>query len=877
MNKENIVDTEDEISLLELWSIFKNRFIYFIVTLLIVLAGAFAYLQYTIPKFSSVVTVLVDPIESSSSLDDMLLSGVSSGTSKIQTEVQLITSKRNIQNALESLDLTSYKNSNGESYDTFYKLSGESDSISVNSVQDTNLVTITITDENPKFAADLANALSSSYDNLLTGIAKTSKTTQREFLEEQIPLNETQLQAAADKLSDYKEKSGILQLTEKSSTLVSQIAYFDVKEEPLKLNKINKLDLLSKYAKELASYSIELPTTSELTYSEAFKELKNSYSSANTELLMYNLAYAGELSGTTANSDDLTITSTLVNTKNSMSNKMLDEINKNLFKYSNGDGYVDKILAEYGKATLDVIKDDIELYALEERSKVYNDELDKLPLIERQVTDLERNVTVLQQVGLDLRSMLEQVKLTEAAVSGNVTVIDYAEIPIRPVSPNKLLIMAVAFLLGCALGFFMCIVANLRDNTLNTRDDVKNTVGDSIPLLGWVPLVEKDKSKANKDGAAKSKEFSSITVYSDPTSQRSEKYMSITSNIIYGKTLLNNQIMSITSCDMSSGKTSTISNIAMCLAQMGSRVILVDGDFRMPSILSAFGYSQPDKGCVEVVLGKSKLEDIIVQPIPEVSNLHVLPVGTKPQVPSSILAHPRFSEMLDLLRLHYDYILIDAPPLDYAAEVLSIGKMSDTVLINVRSGITPKDALKELLTDLSAIREKINGVILNGFVPSKNDRGGSANGKYGYGYGYDTYQKNSGEKRKKIVSESKAKREQVKIYKMNINDRMHRDAHFNKLKKYPMVAHNLNFGNYAERFKHEAFKNTNFFDDNEAEDAKRILQKTLEEVESKNDLIEDEINEDFNIDEPSEEKSENSYTSIIESLKNDSDASGKGK
>lgn len=271
MNTENIVNNEDEISLLELWNIFKNRFVYFIVTLIIVIGVAFVYLQQTIPKYSSSVTVLVDPIESSSSLDDMLLSGVSSSSSKIQTEVELITSKRNIKNALASLDLTSYFNSYGESYDTFYKLASKSDSISVTSVQDTNLVTILITDENPKFAADLANALSSSYDDLLTGIARTSKTTQREFLEKQIPLNEAELQVAADKLSDYKEKSGILQLTEKSSTLVAQIAYFDVKKEPLKLNKINNYEILKNFDDELATYSIVLPSVNSLTVGDIFR------------------------------------------------------------------------------------------------------------------------------------------------------------------------------------------------------------------------------------------------------------------------------------------------------------------------------------------------------------------------------------------------------------------------------------------------------------------------------------------------------------------------------------------------------------------------------------------------------------------------------
>ncbi len=700
---------------------------------------------------------------------------------------------------------------------------------------------------------------------MLTGISKTSKTTQRVFLEKQIPLNESELQLAADKLSDYKEKSGILQLTEKSSTLVTQIAYFDVKEEPLKLNKISNNEILDKFRNELAGYSIVLPSVFSLTVGDTFKELKKSYSSANTELLMYNLAYAGELVGVKSNSDDLTKTSILSNIKKSTSNKMLDEINKNLFKYSNGDAYVNEILSEYGKATLEIVKDDIELLSLGERAQVYNDELDKLPLIERRVTDLERNVIVLQQVGLDLRSMLEQVKLTEAAVSGNVTVIDYAEIPLQPISPNKLLIMAVALLLGMALGFLMCILANLLDNTLNSREDVRKTVGDNIPLLGWVPLITSEKKILNKDDIEKSFSSSSIPVYTNPTFQISEKFMSIASNIIYGKTLLNNQVMSITSCDMSSGKSSAISNIAMCLAQMGSKVIIVDGDFRRPSVLSMFGYSRPEKGSVEVVLGDNKLEEVIVQPIPEVDNLHVLPVGRKPQVPLSIFAHPEFSEMLSLLREHYDYILIDAPPLDYAAEVLFLGKISDTCLINVRAGITTKESLKELLFDLEPIKESINGVILNGFIPSKADRGGSANGKYGYryGHGYASYVNANNDGNDKLVTQSMAKRMQINSYKGHIKNREERDRYYQKLTRLPNFAHNLNFKAKSERTQNDTFNNSSKYNSNDSEGFK--------------ENFEDDIKNNIKKKEPtgSKSKSKNTYSSIIDIIKKDSDSSGK--
>ncbi|MBK5202024.1 MAG: AAA family ATPase, partial [Spirochaetaceae bacterium] len=609
------------------------------------------------------VTVLVDPIQSSSSLDEMLLSGMSSNTSKIQTEVELITSNRNLKSALSLLDLSSYTTLKGEPYDAFYKISSTSKAISVTSVKDTNLVSISITDENPKFAADLANAIATSYDTLLTGIAKTSKTTQRVFLEKQIPLNEEELQKAANALSDYKEESGVIQLDKKSPSLVTQIAYFDIKEEPLKLNIENNNNLLDSYSTELAKSSILLPDPTELTNSKEFIALKDLYSAANNELIMYNLANSAEFNGRSIYNNSSSKTSNLINTMDSSSNKMLDIINKKLLSYSNKDVYSIKILSEYSKLVLENVKSKIELSLLQERSKVYTTELDKLPVIERQVTDLERNVAVLQQVGLDLRSMLEQVKLTEAAVSGNVTVIDEALIALNPISPNKSLIMAVAILLGMALGFLMCILVNLKDNTINTRADIKKAIGENIPLLGWIPLFIKNTDK--KATESDERDNHSIFVYNEPNSLRSEKVLSITSNLLYGKTFEKNQVIAISSCDMSAGKSTLLSNIAMSLVRTGAKVILIDGDLRLPALSSTFGYLSNKIGLVEVVMGKEELENVIVQPIADVPDLHILPVGHKPQVPSAILSYSHMEKIINNLKKYYDYILIDAPPVSY--------------------------------------------------------------------------------------------------------------------------------------------------------------------------------------------------------------------
>ncbi len=778
---------EEGISISELWEIFKSRFTWFITTLVLVIVAAVIYLQYIIPQYSSTVTVLVEPITTSSSLDDLMLTNLSSSSSKISTEVELLKSRTNIDAALALLDLTKYKDSVGIPYSEFYKVSPKSDTISVSSVKDTKLVSITVTDENPKFAADFANALSVSYDNLLTKIAKNSKTTQREFLEKQIPINEEELKVASDKLSDYKEESGIMQLTEKSSMLVNQISYYELRKEPLKLQKIEANSKIESIYNKLKESNIILPTSDELTKDSTFTALEKDYTVSESELIMYEAVNASSISDNTSKGLG-SRTSELTSTLSSISKKMLDNINQKLSKYSNNDIYISALLNEYGRSILTVEICDIGLSVLDQRSLQFNEELDQLPIIERKILELQRDVTVLQQIGVQLRTMLEEVKLVEAAVTGNVTLVDKAIAPNKPVSPNKLLILAVAILLGAALGFLLALVIDMADNTIKSTEQVRKILKNTtIPLLGWIPLI---KDKTLNPTGKKNLGYKNLSVYEDPIAFESEKYMAIVSNIIYAGEIGKNRSIAVTSCDVSEGKSTLVANMALCLANMGSRVLVVDGDFRMPSIEAKFGYSRAKKGLVNLIQENNvKLEEIVLQPIEEMPLLNILPPGRLPLVPIAILTNPKMDYLNSLIGPYYDYILIDAPPLEYASEVMTFAERFDSIVINVRANITTKPALKTLLQSLNRAENKISGVVLNGCLPKDAETTANVSSKYGYGYGskYGSKYFYGSEKIKNnrtITSRHKA----VRIYKQSLRYRKIRDTEWQKKRPSAEIA-----------------------------------------------------------------------------------------
>ena len=442
----NPYESGDEgISIAELFLIFRKRFKWFLVGLVLIVGLAAGYLKLATPQYESQVSVLVEAIQRSSSFESLL--DVSSSSAKIATEVELITSRSNINLALASLDLSQYHNSDGADYRDKNVLGNVRERVVVSTVKDTNIVKIAVTDQSPAFARDFANALASTYDNLLTGIAKNSKTAQREFIEAQIPLNDMTLSRASDALGDFRENSDIIQLSDKSSNLIEQISYYTLRLEPLRL-QLNEAEVFIKSYNDslLAAGFTGILSGEELREDSVIASKLEEFSAWKTELSMYDSLTrpGGVATGLDSSSRTYVI------------NSAISQVTKDLLNRINvlTRGYATEANTQ---AIVGALTTEVDIEVLQKRAEVFSEELSQLPVLERRLSELQRDVQIYEAIGLKLREMLEEVKLSEAAITGNVTVVDAAILPIKPVRPNKLLIMAVALLLGSAVGLLLKI------------------------------------------------------------------------------------------------------------------------------------------------------------------------------------------------------------------------------------------------------------------------------------------------------------------------------------------------------------------------------------------------------------------------------------
>lgn len=742
----------EEISIMELLHIIKTRFWVVCIFVVVAAAAAFAYLYQAIPVYEATSAVLVSPISGSTGgLESLLTSSTSS--SKITTEVELITSTNNLMSALNLLDLNSYLDAKGIPYSQREKPFDEETlrkKVSVATVKDTQVVRITVSDSNVEFCRDYANAIVKSYSDKLTTIAKNSKTTQREFLESQIPLNEENLANASRDLAVFKQNSGIIQLTQKNALLSSNASALQLQRQPIVHNHVEQQALYEGYLNELRALGQNPTTLETFKEYESLKDILLKVRGWNEELLLLQSLSVNE-EGISLNENRVyVLTSSITSSQKDILNLVLSSLNKDLGQSA--------IVNAYAQAITQICLLDVQLEALDSIIDGYLKEMEDFPEIERQAEELARSVQVYQALSVSLRQMYEETKLLESAVSGYVTIIDEAQLPIEPVSPKKLMIMAVAVLLGGCFGVLLVFYINYKDVSIKDSTEIKKILGPKAPELGWTPLLSK--TYVEKYG-------SKLITLVHPHCFASERLSVIASNIYYSIDHNEIKVIGVNSATKGEGKTSLIGNLAVSYAQMGMKVIVIDGDLRRPALEQAFGLRKSPVGLCDVVLSDMKLQDVVVLPVQNLPTLHILPGGHVTKNPAMVFNSKKFIQILDVLKRHYDVVLVDSPPASVASEFSSLVMRLDAVVVNIRAGVTDKPNLKALNENLNLIKTPIVGFVYSGVLVNdkKATSYGYGGGKYGYSYQQDK------EDTKMLMNARSIRRTYSKLYQLELTRR----------------------------------------------------------------------------------------------------------
>jgi len=338
-----------------------------------------------------------------------------------------------------------------------------------------------------------------------------------------------------------------------------------------------------------------------------------------------------------------------------------------------------------------------------------------------QYSVLNREVESAREMYNLLIKRFKETTLTEDMRTGNIRVIDQAEVPRSPVKPNKKLNLLLGLIVGLVAGTGLAFFFEYLDNTIKIPDDLKQHL--KIPYLGPTPLIEAAGNPGDKGSLS-----TDLVCLHAPKSTASESFRGIRTNILFSSAEGAPQAILVTSPGPREGKTLTTTNLAVAMAQSGSKVVLVDCDLRRPKIHSLFGVSR-ERGFTNLLVGNADIDTTVVSS--QVPNLDLIVSGPLPPNPSEMLGSTRMADLLAELRKRYDRILIDSPPITAVTDSVILSKYVDGVVLVIRAGDTVREVAKNALNQLQAVGAHILGGVLNAVDIGKD--------KYYYYYYYQYY------------------------------------------------------------------------------------------------------------------------------------------
>lgn len=361
------------------------------------------------------------------------------------------------------------------------------------------------------------------------------------------------------------------------------------------------------------------------------------------------------------------------------------------------------------------------------------EQLKSSPTQAKNLLSIERQQKVKESLYLFLLQKREENELTQTFTAYNTRIINQPGYGGVPTTPDRGRFLMMAFIIGLALPFGITYLRETLNTKLRGRKDIEDLLP---PFLGEIPLYAKNREKG-KYGRLKFTR--AIVVKAGKRDVINEAFRVLRTNLEFIKINKDQaDVIALTSFNPGSGKSFLTINLGVALALNNQRVLVIDGDMRHGS--ASTYVNSPSRGLSELLSGAiTNPNDVIITDKSLGANLHILPIGTVPPNPSELLKSDTFAQLITTLRTHYDYILIDCPPIEVVADAQIIDKQADRTVFILRTGLLERTMLPQV--DRLYEEGKFNNmaIILNGTTSAANHYGRygyTHSYRYGYGYGY---------------------------------------------------------------------------------------------------------------------------------------------
>lgn len=354
---------------------------------------------------------------------------------------------------------------------------------------------------------------------------------------------------------------------------------------------------------------------------------------------------------------------------------------------------------------------------------LFEDTLARVPAREIQYARMKRQVDVLSDIYTLLQTRRKEAEIAASVEDVSVRVVDPALLPREPVRPRPLLSLLLAGIVGVAVGLGGALAREHLDASVHTRDELQRVSG--VPVLGLIPVLDGDARRSRIPGRRAATRAPRLVADASSGDPGSEAYRALRTNIRFSRAEEAPRSLVVTSPMPGDGKTTTVANLAVTLAQQGQSVLLVDADLRRGAAHELFSVSR-EPGLSNLLLGHDDWTECVRRvETAGGTTLHVLPSGTPPPNPAELLTSEAMEAILERAEGQYDSVVIDAPPLNVVTDAAVLGARADGVILVARAGVTEVEPLDFAVGQLEQVRAPLLGTVLNGVAEAAQSYYGS--------------------------------------------------------------------------------------------------------------------------------------------------------
>ncbi len=547
------------------------------------------------------------------------------------------------------------------------------DKLKIEPIRNSRLVKVHFDSHDPDLAKQIPNTLAELYiqQNLEARFKATEQA--KEWLTRQLDDLKGKVEKADEALRAFGSRHGIISLEEKENIVIQRLS---------ELNQALAKAEAERMAKEALYRQSQNPNPDSLPLileNKLVQELKQTYIQLEAQYVKLSESFF---------KPDWPEMKRLKDQMDTVQNRLNGEIKKIVAGMKN----------EYESS----LRKEILLRNAFEEQKARAMEMQQRAI---QYNILKREADTNKELYKGLLQRMKEAGVSAGITASNIQVVDQAEMPTKPFRPNKKLNLLLAAVVGLFLGVGLAFFLEHLDDTIKTPEDLQDVV--RLPSFGIVPDGAYERRRRVESNHSFPVELATSEF---PKSMLSEAYRSIRTSILLSSSGNPPKTIAVSSPNPGEGKTTTVMNTAIVLAQTGARVIIIDADMRKPRIHKVFG-KENGVGLSSFLSGNADLEAVVQKS--KIPDLYYIPSGPTPPNPSELLGSVLFKKMIEGLGSRFHYLIIDSPPLLAFSDSVIISTNVDGVVMVVIGGKTPRETLKRSKEVLLQVDARILGVVIN--------------------------------------------------------------------------------------------------------------------------------------------------------------------